>query len=112
MPEVFTDPDRYDPDRFAPGREEHRRARYAILTFGGGRHGCIGMTFAYLQVKAIWSTLMRRFELRLLDSRPQPNYATFVVGPRPPCRLHYRRHRRVTVSVPPSLPLAATTGGR
>jgi sterol 14-demethylase len=103
LPEVFSEPGRYDPDRFGPGRQEHRKAKYAILTFGGGRHGCIGMTFAYLQVKAIWSVLLRRFELELIDSDPEPNYATFVVGPKPPCRLRYRRKARLVVNVPGGL---------
>jgi sterol 14-demethylase len=93
LPEVFTDPNRYDPDRLAPGREEHRKKRFALITFGGGKHACIGMTFGYLQVKVIWSVLLRRFELELIDRHPQPNYATFVVGPRPPCRVRYRRRQ-------------------
>jgi sterol 14-demethylase len=93
IPEVFPDPDRFDPDRFGPGREEHRKARFALITFGGGKHACIGMTFAYLQIKAIWSTILRRFELELIDRNPEPNYTTFVVGPRPPCRVRYRRRR-------------------
>jgi sterol 14-demethylase len=93
LAEVFTEPNRYDPDRFAPGREEHRKVRFALITFGGGKHACIGMTFAYLQIKAIWSVLLRRFELELIDHRPEPNYATFVVGPRPPCRVRYRRRK-------------------
>lgn len=91
LPEVFADPDRYDPDRFAPGRAEHKKAKFSIITFGGGKHGCIGLTFAYLQVKAIWSVLLRRFELELIDLNPQPNWTTFVVGPRQPCRVRYRR---------------------
>jgi sterol 14-demethylase len=100
LADVFAEPNRYDPDRFASPRQEHRKAKHAIITFGGGRHGCIGMTFAYLQVKAIWSVLLRRFELELIDPNPQPNYATFVVGPRPPCRLRFRRKQRSVVNVP------------
>jgi sterol 14-demethylase len=91
LPELFTDPNQYDPDRFGPGRQEHRRAKHTIITFGGGRHACIGMTFAYLQIKAIWSVLLRRFDLDLLDRHAEPNFRTFVVGPRPPCRMRYRR---------------------
>lgn len=98
LPHVFADPERYDPDRFGPGREEHRKARHAIITFGGGKHGCIGLTFAYLQVKAIWSALLRRYELRLLDGRPKPNYATFVVGPQTPCRIAYQQRKRELVA--------------
>jgi sterol 14-demethylase len=91
IPEVFPNPGAYTPDRFAPGREEDKKARFSMITFGGGRHACIGMTFAYLQVKTIWTLLLREFELELLERNPEPNYATFVVGPRQPCRMRYRR---------------------
>lgn len=94
LPEVFADPDRYDPDRFGPGREEDRQAPYALLGFGGGRHRCIGQTFAYQQVKVLWSVLLREFELELALPRHEPDYATFVVGPRQPCRVRYRRRRQ------------------
>lgn len=98
IPEVFVNPDCFDPYRFAPGREEDRRTRFALITFGGGRHACIGMTFAYLQVKAIWSVLLERFDLELADGDPRPNFETLVVGPRPPCRLRYRRKWRQSSS--------------
>jgi len=95
IPEIFRDPDRYDPDRFGPGREEDRQSPYALIGFGGGRHRCIGQTFAYQQVKVIWSVLLRRFELELVQTRYEPDYSTFVVGPRQPCLVRYRRLRRV-----------------
>jgi hypothetical protein len=38
--------------------------------------------------------IFRRFEL----SRHQPDYTTFVVGPRAPCRVRYRRRRRVAIA--------------
>jgi sterol 14-demethylase len=91
IPEVFADPDRFDPDRFAPGREEDKKARFSLITFGGGKHGCIGMTFAYLQIKTIWSVLLQNFEFELLDRDAVPNYTTFVVGPSQPCRARFRR---------------------
>ena len=100
LPDVFAEPDRYDPDRFAPGREEDRRARHALIGFGGGHHRCIGSAFAQQQIKIIWSVLVRRFELSLATREHRPDYATFVVGPRPPCRLRYRRRRRAARSVP------------
>jgi sterol 14-demethylase len=92
---VYTDPDRYDPDRFAPGREEDRGAPYALIGFGGGKHRCIGMVFAYQQIKVIWTSLLRRFEIELVEPDYRPDYRTLVVGPRQPCRIRYRRRRHV-----------------
>ena len=91
LPEVFRNPDRYDPDRFAPGREEDRKHSYTLIGFGGGRHRCIGLTFAQQQVKVIWSVLLQRFKLELVQRDHQPNYSTFVVGPRRPCLVRYLR---------------------
>jgi sterol 14-demethylase len=95
IPEVFADPDRYDPDRFAPGRQEDRKHRHALIGFGGGHHRCIGSTFAYQQVKAIWSVLLQRFELILAGRGHTPDYSTFVPGPRGPCLVRYRRRAGV-----------------
>ena len=51
LPHVYKDPDTYNPDRFAPGNEEDVRAgQFSFISFGGGRHGCLGESFAYMQV--------------------------------------------------------------
>jgi sterol 14-demethylase len=88
--EVFADPHCFDPDRFAPPREEDRRTPYSLIGFGGGKHRCIGLAFAYQQVKVIWSVLLRRYAFELVNLDQHPNYTTFVVGPRPPCLIRYR----------------------
>ena len=91
LPEIFRDPGLYDPDRFGPGREEDRKHSHTLIGFGGGRHRCIGLTFAQQQVKVIWSILLQRFELKLVHPHHEPDYTTFVVGPRRPCLIRYRR---------------------
>jgi len=93
LPEVFTDPARYDPDRFAPGREEDRKSSYTLIGFGGGHHRCIGLTFAQQQIKVIWSVLLRKFDLELVEHGHQPDYSTFVIGPKRPCLVRYRRRK-------------------
>lgn len=93
LPEVFTDPARYDPDRFAPGREEDRKSSYTLIGFGGGHHRCIGLTFAQQQIKVIWSVLLRKFDLELVGHGHQPDYSTFVIGPKRPCLVRYRRRK-------------------
>ncbi len=103
IPELFRDPDRYDPDRFAPGREEDRQDLYAMIAFGGGRHRCIGSTFAYQQIKVLWSTLLLCFELELVNQNHLPDYSTFVVRPRRPCLVRYRRKRSARPAVAPAV---------
>lgn len=87
----FTNPSKYDPDRFGPGREEDKK-NFTFIGFGGGRHGCMGSNFAYLQIKTIWSVLLRNFEFELVDPFPEPDYESMVVGPKP-CRVRYTRRK-------------------
>jgi sterol 14-demethylase len=91
LPSLYTDPDRFDPDRFAPGREEDRKASYALIGFGGGKHRCLGMPFAYQQITVIWTSILRRYEIELVERAYRPDYRTLVVGPQQPCRIRYRR---------------------
>ncbi len=109
IPEVFAEPDRYDPDRFAPGREEDKKHKHALIGFGGGHHRCIGSTFAYHQIKVIWSVLLQRFELELVRRGHEPDYTTVVPGPRAPCLVRYQRRRRAGRSVPAEV--GAGSGG-
>lgn len=97
IPEVFRNPDRYDPERFAPGREEHRQSRYALIGFGGGRHRCIGEAFAYQQVKVIWSILLQQFNFDLVQPTYEPDYTTWVVAPGQPCLVRYQRKKTPTI---------------
>jgi len=70
LPELWTEPHRFDPDRFAPPRSEHKRHRYAFAPFGGGAHKCIGMVFGQLEIKTVMHRLLRRYRLEL----PHPGY--------------------------------------
>ena len=70
LPEIWTDPLRFDPDRFTEPRNEHKKHRYAFTPFGGGAHKCIGMVFGQLEIKTILHRLLRRYRLEL----PRPGY--------------------------------------
>ncbi|WP_341925761.1 cytochrome P450 [Nocardioides psychrotolerans] len=65
LPELWTDPDRFDPERFAEHRREDKSHRYAWEPFGGGVHKCLGMAFAGAEVSLILHQLLRRFEWRI-----------------------------------------------
>ena len=57
LPAVFPQPDAFEPERFAAPREEDKAAPFSFIGFGGGRHGCMGSNFAYLQARTVSSCL-------------------------------------------------------
>jgi sterol 14alpha-demethylase len=60
IPYIYKDPEVYDPERFGPSREEDKSgAKFSYLSFGGGRHACMGEAYAYTQIKVVWSYLLR-----------------------------------------------------
>lgn len=78
-------PDRYLQD--SPAITE----KFAYIPFGAGRHRCIGENFAYVQIKTIWSTLLRLYEFDLIDGYfPTVNYTTMIHTPNNPI-IHYKR---------------------
>ena len=75
--DVFANVDAFDPDRFLPPREEQREGTHTWLSFGGGRHRCIGENFAYTQIKTIWCPARARAPALLVEAgqgapRPDP----------------------------------------
>ncbi|KAH7670145.1 Sterol 14-alpha-demethylase protein [Dioscorea alata] len=94
LPYIYKDPDTYDPDRFAPGREEDKVAgAFSYISFGGGRHGCLGEPFAYLQIKAIWTHLLRNFEFELVSPFPEIDWNAMVVGVKGQVMVRYKRRK-------------------
>lgn len=94
LPYIYKNPDSYDPNRFAPGRDEDKAAgQFSYISFGGGRHGCLGEPFAYLQIKAIWSHLLRNFELELISPFPETDWNAMVVGVKGKVMVRYKRRK-------------------
>jgi sterol 14alpha-demethylase len=95
MPECFPDPDRYDPARYDEGREEDAKL-FAWIPFGAGRHRCVGAAFAMMQLKAIFSTLLREyaFELAQPPESYRNDHSKMVVQLAKPCLARYRRRAR------------------
>jgi sterol 14-demethylase len=91
-PAVFRDAERFDPTRYEPGREEDQRI-FAWIPFGAGRHRCVGAAFAMVQVKAIFSILLRRYEFELAQplASYREDHSKMVVQLAQPCRVRYRR---------------------
>lgn len=58
-----------------------------------GRHRCIGENFAYVQIKTIWSTLLRMYDFDLVDGYfPTINYTTMIHTPHNPV-IRYKRRK-------------------
>ena len=92
LPEYFPDPDRFDIRRYSGPNPQNRRV-FAYLAFGAGRHRCVGAAFALMQLKAIFSVLLRRYEFEF--AQPAESYrndeSRMVVQLEQPCRVRYRR---------------------
>ena len=67
--------------------------KFSYTPFGAGRHRCVGEAFAIIQIKTIWSTLLRMYEFELVDGRfPAVDMTTtaMVAMPKHP-KIRYRR---------------------
>jgi sterol 14-demethylase len=89
---VFAEALRYDPERYGPGREEDRRP-FSYISFGGGRHKCLGNAFAILQMKVILSALLNEYDFELLNDEVATDFGRVVLGPKPPVQVRYRKRR-------------------
>ncbi|XP_039593117.1 lanosterol 14-alpha demethylase isoform X2 [Polypterus senegalus] len=88
----------FNPDRYL-NENNGTGEKFAYVPFGAGRHRCIGENFAYIQIKTIWSTLLRLYEFELLDGYfPTVNYTTMIHTPHNPI---IRYKRRVHLSLRP-----------
>lgn len=81
MPELWTEPEKFDPDRFSPNRAEDKNHKFAWAPFGGGAHKCLGMHFAYMQVKAFAFQLLQRFRISI-EPGYEPEWARIPI-PKP-----------------------------
>ncbi len=45
-----------------------------------------------MQIKTIWSVMLRNFEMEMVDPFPEPDLDSMVVGPKA-CRIRYTRRK-------------------
>jgi len=82
LEEVYPNPKEFDPHRWDENRSEHEKFPYSNLSFGAGRHKCIGENFAMYQVTSILSIILRKLNLEFDNPLPKVNYESLVVGPK------------------------------
>nr|AEL12458.1 14a demethylase [Strongylocentrotus intermedius] len=84
-------PKEFNPDRFLDESKSNSE-KFSYVPFGAGRHRCIGENFAYVQIKTIWSVMLRIFEFELVDGYfPGINYQTMIHTPLNPIIRYKRR---------------------
>ena len=89
LPGPYPQPGEYRPDRFL----EDPRGMRDLIGFGGGVHRCLGVHFAYLEMKVILTLLLQRYRLELIDPDPQPIPGQKTKWPQSPCRVRYQAQR-------------------
>jgi cytochrome P450 len=66
MEEYWDSPETFDPMRFTSEKVKARH-KYAWIPFGGGAHMCLGLHFAYMQVKILMAQLLQRYRIEIAD---------------------------------------------
>ncbi len=96
IPGDFPEPDRFDPSRYVEPRQEDLINRWTWIPFGAGRHRCVGSAFAMMQLKAIFSVILRDYEFEM--AQPSESYrddvTKMVIQLQQPCAVRYRRRVR------------------
>lgn len=89
----FPEPDSFDPARYLDPRQEDLQNRWTWIPFGAGKHRCVGNAFAMMQMKAIFSVILRDYEFEM--AQPSEDYrddvSKMVIQLQQPCRVRYRR---------------------
>jgi sterol 14-demethylase len=92
IPEDFPNPDEFTPERYIDPNQEDIVNRWTWIPFGAGRHRCVGAAFAMMQLKAIFSILLRDYEFEM--SQPSDSYhndhSKMVIQLAQPCKVRYR----------------------
>jgi len=90
--EDFPEPESFVPSRYLEPRREDLSNPWTWIPFGAGKHRCVGAAFAVMQLKAIFSVLLRgwSFELAQPHDTYRNDHTKMVVQLQQPCAAHYR----------------------
>ncbi|ODM96046.1 Lithocholate 6-beta-hydroxylase [Orchesella cincta] len=79
-PEVYPDPEAFKPERFLPGNKGSLES-YAFTSFGFGPRNCIGMRFAYENLKLFAANLAKEFRVvKRADTEMKYKKCLLLVG--------------------------------
>jgi len=92
----FADPDAFVPSRYLEPRRDDLENPWTWIPFGAGKHRCVGAAFATMQLKAIFSVLLRgwTFDLAQPPDTYRNDHSKMVVQLQQPCAARYRVRER------------------
>jgi len=112
LPEVFDHADRYDPGRYLDPRQDDKDNPWNWIPFGAGRHRCVGAAFAMMQLKAVFSILLRdwTFEPTQDPETYRNDHSKMVVQLAQPCGARFARRTAAAVGNLEAVASAASSG--
>ena len=78
--EHWAEPKKFNPLRFT-AEETAKRHKYAWVPFGGGAHMCLGLHFAYMQIKVLMAQILTRYSIEI-EPGYQPQWQPWPI-PKP-----------------------------
>lgn len=99
LPEAFGDPEVFRPGRYLEDPAADVANPWNWIPFGAGRHRCVGAQFAMMQLKAIFSVLLKdwTFEAAQSPDTYRNDHSKMVVQLARPCRARYARRSAADV---------------
>lgn len=77
-PSTYTEPELFRPERFI----DRSYSPFEYMPFGGGHRRCIGAAFASYEMAIVLGTILKRFQLELVDSNlVVPKRRNITMGP-------------------------------
>ncbi|MEO9470196.1 cytochrome P450 [Parasphingorhabdus sp.] len=79
MEKHWPNPEKFDPMRFTPENSAGRH-KYAWVPFGGGAHMCLGLHFAYMQIKILVHAMLTQNRVTLTGGPDyEPEWQVFPI---------------------------------
>src|SRR6201993_4450293 len=98
IPQDFPDPVAFNPDRYNKPEQADIVNRWTWIPFGAGRHRCVGAAFATMQIKAIFSVLLREYAFEM--AQPADSYrndhSKMVVQLARPAKVRYHVRKKTS----------------
>jgi len=88
--EYWENPHTFDPMRFTPDKVKARH-KYAWVPFGGGAHMCLGLHFAYMQVKVLMAQLLQRYRIESVEGYSPEWQAWPIPQPKDGLQVSFKR---------------------